>query len=205
MSSSTPRASSHSASDFSEIEHPLPARLTTLLEATCHDGPELGLGHAEIGDRYRRLLDDAPQERIVVLGDEGHLAGHQLIKDDRERPDVAARVDVEVAARLLGRHVRRAAEHHAFPRHVGRDWGETLRSSLAMPKSSTLGCRRPPASREMKMLSGLRSRWTIPARVRGRERIHDGQKGLHGPHRAYFAAPPEQIGPGFRRAAAPWR
>ena len=44
---------------------------------------------------------------------EGRLPGEELVEDAGEREDVAAAVDLLVAAGLLGAHVGRGAHHHA--------------------------------------------------------------------------------------------
>ncbi len=53
------------------------------------------------------------------LGVEGELAGEHLVEDDRQRVDVAARVE-HLALRLLGRHELRRAEDHALLREHDR-------------------------------------------------------------------------------------
>jgi hypothetical protein len=49
---------------------------------------------------------------------ERQLAGQQLVKDDAKAVNVAAAIDlVSLAARLLGAHVGRRAEHLTLDRH----------------------------------------------------------------------------------------
>ena len=126
-----------------------------------------------VGERRHRLVERGRGRRSVgpgVTGSSGCSPGEHLEQDDADRPQVAAVVD-GVDAELLGRHVRQRADDRAgaglveiavgdrdrrvaAPRSSGR-----LANSFAMPKSSTFTV---PACVTM-MLSGLRSRWTMPA------------------------------------------
>jgi hypothetical protein len=62
------------------------------------------------------LRDDVHHQRVVVGRVERDLAGDRFVQDQAEGPHVASRVDVEIAARLLGAHVRGRAEHGALHR-----------------------------------------------------------------------------------------
>src|SRR5690606_1415838 len=65
---------------------------------------------AQCAGRAGLLMDDLiehPAPRSV----EGAFAGEELVEDDAERVDVGARIDrLDIAARLLGRHVRGRSE-----------------------------------------------------------------------------------------------
>ena len=70
-----------------------------------HPGGELLDGGALLGADG----DDELAERVGVLV--GRAAGERLVEHHAEGPEVGPAVDVLVAARLLGRHVERRAEH----------------------------------------------------------------------------------------------
>ena len=70
-----------------------------------------------------RLVDLAPRGPALdlrpVLADERRLPGQDLAEDRAQREDVRALVQrVDLAARLLGRHVRRSPHHAPRPRRV---------------------------------------------------------------------------------------
>ena len=98
-------------------------------------------------------VGDAPGER--------HPAGRHLVEHDAEREEVGAVID-GAAERLLRRHVRDRADHHA------RRWSSAAASparralssprNFARPKSSTLT--RPRSVRIR--LALLMSRWMMP-------------------------------------------
>ena len=99
----------------------------------------------------------------VVVGPEGDLAGEALVEHHAHGPDVGARVDVLAAAGLLGRHVKRRAQHHAGAgeaHQIGRRRRATC-TALDTPKSTTLTKSCSPR-RSRKTFSGLTSRWTMP-------------------------------------------
>ena len=109
-------------------------------------------------------LEHARERARDVLAEERGLARQHLVEHAAERPDVGAPVD-GFAARLLGAHVRRRAEHHAGLGHRGRRQRGRLRpvvargsSALAMPKSSTFTV---PSGVSL-MFAGFRSRCTMP-------------------------------------------
>ena len=61
------------------------------------------------------------KQRVVVAGVEGHVAHHALVEQHARRVDVGSRIDTRLAARLLGGHVVRRAEHRALLREMVLD------------------------------------------------------------------------------------
>ena len=79
-----------------------------------HDRVELG--RARLVERRRRhdvALLDLEQRLVLVLAREQRARGEQLVQDDADGPQVAARVEVAAARDRLGRHVRELALHAA--------------------------------------------------------------------------------------------
>ena len=67
--------------------------------------------NAVIGDGgFAHVRGEHPLRRAIGEDD---LAGEQLVRHRAERVDVGARVDVRIARRLLGRHVRGRADARA--------------------------------------------------------------------------------------------
>ena len=126
-----------------------------LLEARAHDQ-----GGPDRPHRSRALLEVLHEDRDhrVRVVAEWRAAGEHLVHHDAQRVDVAPGVD-RLPLALLGGHVLRRA--HQAPGH-----GELLLPEpkvLATPKSrTTTQSFRPSRSGSTMMLSGLRSRWTIP-------------------------------------------
>ena len=76
--------------------------------------------------RIARLrVQDLVDERRDRFARKRASAGQQLVENDAQGEQVRASVDL-LAADLLGRHVRGAADHLARPRHVGRGRGGEL-------------------------------------------------------------------------------
>ena len=68
---------------------------------------------AEFGDRLGRLAHVRGEHALRRAVGEDGLSGQQLVRHRAERVDVGAVVDVRIARRLLGRHVRRRADGRA--------------------------------------------------------------------------------------------
>ena len=97
--------------------------------------------------------------------DERRTAAQHLEEDHAQRVDVGAVIDLARAAALLGRHVRGRSHHRSGPRphraDVARRPGRAWRCRSRAPSPSPAVASRSSGTR--KRLSGLRSRWTMPA------------------------------------------
>src|SRR5262249_38927833 len=62
-------------------------------------------------ERDRFLLENRCEDLPDAVPVERRLACKQLVRDDAERPDVGARIDLGRIAKLLGRHVHGRSEH----------------------------------------------------------------------------------------------
>ena len=74
---------------------------------------------AERVEARRGVEGDAEEDREGGLGVEGEALGEGLEEGDAEGPEVGARVDVAVAAHLLGGHVRGGSDEGDLPGGVG--------------------------------------------------------------------------------------
>ena len=73
----------------------------------------------ELARRPRLVLEDLEDQHPPVAAERA-FAGQQLVEDDARAVDIAPGVDpVRLAARLLGRHVGRRAQHLAVLGHDG--------------------------------------------------------------------------------------
>jgi len=135
-----------------------------LREAAIENVVELGR-EDEIGAhvreaRRRRHRDARAEDEKVALFERSAPRQH-LEQDDAERPDVGARVDLDVAAKLLRPFAVNATSARPF-RGV----------SFEIPKSTTLTIGAPPRARARNRFAGLRSRWMTPARCTSAMAVH---------------------------------
>lgn len=70
----------------------------------------------DLGKSRRFFEQDLREHGERVVAGEGVRAGDALEEDAAEREDIGARIDVTLAAHLLGGHVSQRAEHEARPR-----------------------------------------------------------------------------------------
>ena len=105
-------AANASASDSSEARAKRRdgSRSSARKNHASNAGGRPGYGHRRRGHRRGA---DLHEEIADALALEGQDAGHAFVRDDAERPEVGAVIDVAQAARLLGRHVVGRAEHGA--------------------------------------------------------------------------------------------
>src|SRR6185369_12143237 len=85
-----------------ELEHVRTATLAALLQTTREDRPQQWLADAEFVEGLRLAFQDGVQKRVVVVRREGQGARNHFVQDHAQRPNIAATVDVRLAARLLG-------------------------------------------------------------------------------------------------------
>ncbi len=82
-----------------------------LVEPLRQRGAELARG-ARFGGQ------DLQQERVVVRGRERALPGERFVQDDSAGVEIDPRVEVSIAPRLLGRHVKRSPHDHPGAREI---------------------------------------------------------------------------------------
>ena len=118
-------------------------------------GQRRGGARATRGASSRRIFASTAMH---VARRERRPPGQALEQHAAEREHVGARVELPLAARLLGRHVAGRADHRAGPRHGGVGRAPVSR---ATPKSSTFDAARlSPSTRNR--FDGLMSRCTMP-------------------------------------------
>ncbi len=110
------------------------------------------------GDGLGRVLEHLGHDLGRGLGHEGRPPHEQLVEDDPERPDVRALVDALGRQQLLRATCNRACPSRSPSWSARRPRG---RSTLEMPKSSTLTMGLRPGCSARKRLEGLRSRCTM--------------------------------------------
>ena len=129
-----------------------------LVDAAHHDLDER---RGRVRQRRRRIAEHGGELRGGTLRVAVRAAaGDQLVDHDAEREHVAlgrARAD-----HLLGRHVAERADHLADLREVGAafDRGVVILRDAEVEHLDEVAV--VAAALEVKMFSGLRSRWTMP-------------------------------------------
>ena len=111
--------STASANHCGELERGREAVARILRETDREHAIDVGGQLGEHRWLRRNAIDDVVQRRRDVLARERRVAGDRAIEDRGERVDVRAVVDI-LAARLLGRHVRRRADDVALGQRAGR-------------------------------------------------------------------------------------
>ena len=134
--------------------------------ACCTPGGVSGRCWASGGGASCRILASSSG---IVSASKGGAPERSSYTIDAERPHVRARVDVARRAHLLGRHVAGRAHDGVRLRHPA----VLARSpaTLEIPKSSTFTQGAPSGRRVRNRFAGLRSRCTMPERVRLGERL----------------------------------
>ena len=144
----------------------------------------------ELRRRQRARLEVGPEHGGARGGGEGGPAGEDLVEDEAERVQVAARGDL-AADRLLRRHVRGRPE----PRRPARSRGRPR----ASPKS-VMRTRPWPSSMTF---AGLRSRWMTPGCARPRAPRRAAGR-CRGPCPEAGGRSAAAARPGPRRPRTPW-
>src|SRR5688572_12845823 len=107
------RGLAHHADRLGELLAGLEALLVVLLERLVDERHEHARQRRVVfQDRGVRGVGDGEHELRHRLALERELAAQHLVERDPEREEVAPAVDL-LARELLGRHVRRRAQHHA--------------------------------------------------------------------------------------------
>ena len=92
-------------------------------------GHDLACRHRQVGADLARVprlrVEDLVDERRDRLARKRPRAGQKLVEHDAQREEIGPAVDL-LAPDLLGRHVGRASDHLARPRHVGARRGGEL-------------------------------------------------------------------------------
>ena len=117
----------------------------------------------------RQVLD---QDLPVALADERHAPDEHLVEADPERVDVGAVIDVGATLALLGRHVRRRAEHEPGARAV-RAEGALVAGQLGDAEIEELDEVLVAAARRQDDVVGLEIAVDDAGLVRRGERIRD--------------------------------
>ena len=116
------RGDSIQMGDLAEQRIPIHRSPVRVLGEHARDEDVHGLGHlGSQAAQPRRLLEqNFRQHRRHMLREKRRSPGQTLKQDASERKNIRARTQVALAARLLGRHIFRRAQHRAGTRHIVR-------------------------------------------------------------------------------------